>query len=109
MASMSLSTPKHAREGHELAVRIDLSEPDTAGATKYVIAVESEAELAQLRQLLNEELIIQWMWADAGEQVQEPRSADKEEQSLSHRGHRTWDAPPNDLCHHTAPSPRSCC
>jgi hypothetical protein len=66
MASMSLSVPKNVREGHELAVRIDLAEPDTAEATKYVIAVESEAELAQLRQLLNEELIVEWMWADSG-------------------------------------------
>eukprot|EP01043_Picozoa_sp_COSAG02_P017311 COSAG02_NODE_782_length_17259_cov_36.492599_13_plen_266_part_00 len=53
VASVSVSTPKSARKGHEFALRVDLSEPDTAGSCKYIIAVKSEAELTQLRHLLN--------------------------------------------------------
>ena len=53
VASVGVSKPKGTRKGHELALRVDLTEPDTAGANKYIVAVESEAELTQLQHLLN--------------------------------------------------------
>ena len=54
-AAVQVSVPKKKRKGYDHTLRVDLSEPDTEGATKYIIAVENKADLEQLRQMLDGE------------------------------------------------------
>ena len=41
----TISTPKQARKGHEIALRVDLTAKDSKGDAKYIISVETEEEL----------------------------------------------------------------
>eukprot|EP01043_Picozoa_sp_COSAG02_P003149 COSAG02_NODE_75_length_41389_cov_106.665762_23_plen_1016_part_00 len=54
-AAVQVSVPKKKRKGYDHTLRVDLSEPDTEGATKYIIAVENKADLELLRQMLDGE------------------------------------------------------
>lgn len=42
----TVGVPKHARNGHENAFRVDLAKPDSLGETKYVISVDTMEEMA---------------------------------------------------------------
>jgi hypothetical protein len=49
-ASATASAPKSSRgAGHEIALRLDLSKPDSAGDMKHVFSVSSAAEMQQLQ------------------------------------------------------------
>ena len=39
-----MSAPKNAREGHEIAIRVDLASEDSQGDVKYILAVRTETE-----------------------------------------------------------------